>query len=136
MIDSFSVTPGGLHIVEGVYAMDGNGFGAGPHEKNPEGYTSRDFMSNVIIFGLDPFRVDIISHWIAGHEPGNFGLFHISIERGFSDVLDPHDIPVYIWKDGQATLTQLKALPRTPLVTYYLQRDYAGQNEPRFHRCD
>ncbi|KKK51695.1 hypothetical protein LCGC14_3112390, partial [marine sediment metagenome] len=58
------------------------------------------------------------------------------IERGISDVLDPHDIPVYLWKDGQATLTRLDNLKRTSLVTYYLQRDYNGQNEPRFHLCD
>ncbi|MBT4483751.1 MAG: DUF362 domain-containing protein [Candidatus Latescibacteria bacterium] len=136
MLDSYSVSPSGLHIVEGIYAMDGNGFGAGPHEKSPEGYTSRDYMSNVIIFGLDPFRVDIISHWMAGHEPGNFGLFHIAIERGFSDVLDPHDIPVYFWKDGRAELTGLEKLPRSPLKTLYLQRDYNGQNEPTYHLCD
>lgn len=135
MLDSYSVSPSGLHIVEGVYAMDGNGFGAGPHEKSPEGYTSRDFMSNVIIFGLDPFRTDIISHWIAGHEPGNFGLFHIAIERGFSDILDPHDIPVYFWKDGQAEPAVLEKLPRTPLRTLFLQRDYNGQNEPTYHLC-
>ncbi len=136
MLDSLSVSPQGLHIVEGIYGMDGNGFGAGPHEKSANGYTSRDFMSNVIIFGLDPFRVDIITHWMAGHEPGNFGLFHIGVERGFSDVLDPNDIPVYFWKDGEATLTSLENLPRTPLKTLYLQRDYAGQDEPTYHLCN
>jgi len=93
-------------------------------------------MTNEVIFGIDPFRIDIIAHWLGGHEPGNFGLFHIGIERGLSDVLDPHDIPVYLWKDGRATLTKLENLKRTPLVTYYLQRDYNGQNEPRFHLCD
>ncbi|MFC1692738.1 DUF362 domain-containing protein [Candidatus Latescibacterota bacterium] len=136
MIDSFSVTPTGLNMVEGIYSQDGNGFGLGPHEKTSNGFSSRDFMSNMVIFGKDAFRVDIITHWLAGHEPGNFGLFHIGIERGMSDVLDPHDIPVYIWKDGRATLTRLESLKRTPLVTYYLQRDYNGQNEPRYHLCD
>ena len=136
MIDSFSVSPKGLHIVEGIYGMDGNGFGGGPHEKSPNGFTSRDFMSNVVIFGLDPFRVDIITHWMAGHEPGNFGLFHIGIERGVSDVLSPLDIPVYFWKDGQAALAKLENLPRTPLRTLYLQRDYNGHNEPTYHLCN
>ena len=93
-------------------------------------------MSNMVIFGMDPFRIDIITHWLAGHEPGNFGLFHIGIERGLSDVLDPHDIPVYVWKNGSAALVSLESLTRIPLVTYYLQRDYNGQNEPRFHLCN
>jgi len=132
MMDAYSVSPTHLNIVEGIYAMDGNGFGAGPHPKSPNGYTSRDFMSNVVLFGLDPFRVDIISHWIAGHEPGNFGLFHIGIERGFSDVLDPHDIPLYLWKEGRAFQTRLEKLPRTPLKTPFLQRE----NEPTYHLCD
>jgi len=137
MVDSYSVTPTGLNMVEAIYGQDGNGFGIGPHEKiGPHGVSSRDYMSNMIIFGMDPFRIDIITHWLAGHEPGNFGLFHIGIERGFSDVLDPHDIPVYLWKDGKATLVKLDSVKRTPLVTYYLPRDYNGQNEPRFHLCD
>ncbi len=137
MLDSLSVTPTGICIVEGIYSQDGNGFGIGPHEKLGEyGVTSRDYMSNVVVFGMDPFRVDIISHWLGGHEPGNFGLFHLAIERGMSDVLDPHDIPVYLWKDGKATLASLEDFRRTSLVTYYLQRDYGGQNEEKFHLCN
>ena len=136
-LDNLSVTPTALNMVEGIYSQDGNGFGTGPHEKlGPFGVTSRDYMSNVVIFGKDPFRVDIIAHWLAGHEPGNFGLFHIGIERKMSNVLDPGDIPLFLWKDGQATQTRLENLKRTPLVIYYLQRDYKGQNEPRFHLCD
>lgn len=136
-LDNLSVTPTALNMVEGIYSQDGNGFGTGPHEKlGPFGVTSRDYMSNVVIFGKDPFRVDIIAHWLAGHEPGNFGLFHIGIERKMSDVLDPGDIPLFLWKDGQATQTRLENLKRTPLVTYYLQRDYKGQNEPFFHLCN
>ncbi|MBN1292181.1 MAG: hypothetical protein JXB48_10110, partial [Candidatus Latescibacteria bacterium] len=95
-----------------------------------------DKMCNVVIFGLDPFRVDIIAHWLAGHEPGNFGLFHIAIERGLSNVLDPHDIPVYEWKDGKATLSNLDDFNRTPLLTYYLARDYGRGHEPRYHLVD
>ena len=131
MLDSLSVTPAQLHIVEGVYGRDGNGFVNGPHDG-----LAKDFMSNNLIFGLDPFRVDIITHWLAGHEPGNFGLFHIGIERGMSDVLDPGDIPVYLWKDGAAVRASLDDFIRTPLVTYYLQRDWDGQQEPYYHLCD
>lgn len=137
MLDSLSVTPIELNIVEGIYCQDGNGFGFGPYEKlGPAGVTSRDYMSNMILFGKDPFLVDMITFWLGGHEPGNFGLFHLAIERGMSKVLDPHDIPIYLWKDGQATLTTLDNLKRTPLVTYYLRRDYHGQNEPAAHLCD
>jgi hypothetical protein len=136
-LDNLSILPTALNMVEGIYCQDGDGFGRGPYEKiGPYGVTTRDYMSNVVIIGKDPLRVDIIAHWIAGHEPGNFGLFHIGIERGLSDVLDPRDIPLYEWKDGRATTIALDTVPRTPLVTYYLQRDYNGQNEPRFHLCD
>ena len=94
-------------------------------------------MSNVIIFGKDQFRVDIIGHWIAGHEPGNFGLFHMAIDRGMSTVLDPMDIPVYDWvPDSSPVLTDLTDFTRTPLKTYYLQRDYADQTEEKYHLCD
>jgi len=85
---------------------------------------------------MDAIRVDIVTHWLAGHEPGNFGLFHIAIERGFSDVLDPFDIPVYLWDEGQAILTRLDNFNRTPLVTYYLQRNYDEQDEPYYHLCN
>jgi len=128
MLDSYSVTPIGINIVEGIYGRDGNGFASGPHDGQ-----AMDFMSNTVIFGIDAFRVDILSHWLAGHEPGNFGLFHIGIERGFSDVLDPFDIPVYLWDDGRAILARLDSFKRTPLVTYYLARDYNGQAEPQYH---
>ncbi len=131
MLDSLSVTPLGLNVVEGIYGRDGNGFVFGPHDGK-----GMDFMANQVTFGLDPFRVDIIAHWLAGHEPGNFGLFHIGIERGMSNVLDPHDIPVYLWDEGKATLTRLDTFKRTPLMTYYMQRNYNGQNEPYYHMCD
>jgi len=131
MIDSYSVTPTGINMVEGIYGLDGNGFGSGPHDGR-----GKTYMSNNVIFGKDAFRVDIIAHWLAGHEPGNFGLFHIGIERGVSDVLDPHDIPIYLWKDGKAKKVKLDSLKRTPLLTYYLRRNNDEQNEERFHMCD
>ena len=131
MIDSLSVTKTGLCMVEGIYGRNGNGY----EGFAPEG-GERDFMCNNVIFGLDPFRVDIITHWLGGHEPGNFGLFHIGVERGMSTVLDPNDIPVYLWDEGKATLRKLDTFKRTELVTYYLQRNYNGQNEPLFHLCN
>ncbi|MFC1608294.1 DUF362 domain-containing protein, partial [Candidatus Latescibacterota bacterium] len=137
ILDMLSATPTGLNIVEGIYSQDGNGFGKGPHGKLGESnVTSRDFMTNIVVFGLDPIRVDNVTHWLCGHEPGNFGLFHIAIERGMTDVLDPHDIPLYSWENGKADLAKLEDFKRTPIVTYYLQRDYDGQDEPEFHLCD
>jgi len=137
MLDTISVTSTGLNIVEGIYSQDGNGFGIGPHEKlGQHGVTSRDYMTNLVVFGMDMFRVDNITHWLCGHEPGNFGLFHIGIERGMTDVLDPHDIPIYSWENGQAELSKLDDYNRIPIVTYYLQRDYDDQDEPEFHLCD
>ncbi len=124
-------------MVEGIYSQDGNGLGVGPHRPlGPEMVTSRDYLTNRVLFGKDPFRVDILAHWLAGHEPGNFGLFHIARERGFSEVLDPRDIPIYEWRDGRATQVKLESLVRTPLVTPYLRRDYNGGNEPEYHLCD
>jgi len=124
MLDSFSATPTGINIVEGVYGRDGDGFMNGPHDGR-----AKDYMSNHIIFGKDPFRVDIITYWLAGHEPGNFGLFHIGIERGFSNVLDPFDIPVYLWENGEAKKVSLDIFHRTPLATLYLRKD----GEDRYH---
>ncbi|KPL23258.1 MAG: hypothetical protein AMS23_06870 [Bacteroides sp. SM1_62] len=131
MLDSYSVTPTGINIVEGIYGLDGNGFGSGPHDVE-----GRTYMSNNVIFGKDAFRVDIITHWLAGHEPGNFGLFHIGIERGLSDVLDPFDIPVYLWKDGKAKKVKLDSLKRTPLLTGYLRKNNDGHDEDKYHLCD
>jgi uncharacterized protein (DUF362 family) len=128
MLDSYSVTPTGINMVEGIYGLEGNGFGSGPYDGEGKSY-----MSNKVIFGKDAFRVDIISHWLAGHEPGNFGLFHIGIERGLSNVLDPSDIPVYLWKDGQAKKIKLDSLKRTPLVTNYLTVGNEEQHEEKYH---
>jgi len=134
-IDSLSVTDFGLHIVEGVYGRDGN-FGPGPNpegnENNPHG-KAWDYMTNIIIFGKNPYHVDLVGKWLGGHEPGNFGFFHIAMERGKLDILDPRRIPVYDWHHGRAARKPLDWFTRTPLKTFYLQRNYAGQNEPYWH---
>jgi hypothetical protein len=129
-IDSYSLIRSSvlLNIIEGVDAQNGNGFTRGP---GPNG-EPEIFMTNVLIFGKDAFRVDIIGHWLAGHEPGNFGLFHLARERGVSTALNPHNIPVYRWEDSGPKLTPLDQFARTPLTTLYL----AKRGEPRFHLCN
>jgi hypothetical protein len=128
-LDNNSVTLAGLHIIEGIYGRDGN-FLEGPNPQN----LANDYMTNYIIFGRNQFYVDIIGHYLAGHEPGNFGLFHMALERGMITTFNPMDIPVYEWTTGKGqSLTDLTAFQRYPLKTYYLQRDYNGQNEPYWH---
>ena len=118
----------GLNIIEGVYAQNGDAFDGGPGRDG----TPEIFMTNVFIFGRDAFRVDIIGHWLAGHEPGNFGLFHLAKERGASRALNPRNIPVYSWEDSGPELTPLDKFTRTPLATPYLPKP----GESRFHMCD
>ena len=137
-LDNLSATDCGLHIVEGIYGHDGH-FSSGPNphgnENNPRG-KAWDYMSNILIFGKDPFRVDIIGHWLGGHEPGNFGFFHIAKERGMSTVLNPSNIPVYLWNNGRADLNPLAYFERTPLKTNYLQKTKGNNPEPVWHMCD
>jgi hypothetical protein len=128
-LDNNSVTFAGLHIIEGIYGRDGN-FLEGPNSQN----LANDYMTNYIIFGRNQFYVDIIGHYLAGHEPGNFGLFHMALERGMITTFNPKDIPVYEWNAGEGqSLADLTSFQRYPLKTYYLQRDYNGQTEPYWH---
>ncbi|MHB9029566.1 MAG: T9SS type A sorting domain-containing protein [Candidatus Latescibacterota bacterium] len=140
-IDNNSVTRAGLHIIEGIYGRDGNGALNGPNppgNENSAAGEARDHMTNVIIFGLNPFHVDIVGHWMGGHEPGNFGLFHLAKERSLAKVINPERIAIYLWGPGKfgAKLVTPAELPRTSLRTYYLQRDYLGQTEPLYHLCN
>lgn len=131
-LDNNSVTFAGLHIIEGIYGRDGN-FLEGPGPQN----LATDYMTNYIIFGRNQFYVDIIGHYLAGHEPGNFGLFHLARERGMISSINPRNIPVYEWDTSKgSTLADITAFQRYPLKTYYLQRDYNGQNEPHWHLVD
>lgn len=127
--DSLSVSDVGLNVIEGIYGRNGNGFMKGPGQDG----NAEDFMTNILIFGKDTFRVDIIGTWLAGHEPGNFGLFHIAKERGLSDVVNPWDIPIYLWNKDEPQPTSLSNFERTPLLTTYLRRDYYGQTESQYH---
>ncbi len=134
-IDNHAASPIGIHIVEGIYGRDGD-FNWGPNpygnENNFDG-RAWDYMTNVVIFGKNPYLVDIVGHWLAGHEPGNFGLFHIAMERGKLDMLNPRNIPIYEWVDGVAVRRPLDGFTRTPLRTFYLQQ--AGK-EPLWHLVD
>ena len=137
-LDSLSTTTFGLHVVEGIYGRDGHfGIGPNPHgnEDSPDG-KAWDYMTNLLLFGKDPFRVDIIGHWLGGHEPGNFGFFHIARERGLSTALNPMNIPVYLWEDNAALLKPLASFDRAMLRTNYLQKTGAAAKEPLWHMCD
>ena len=105
-IDSYSLLRPSvlLNVIEGVYAQNGDGFTTGPGA----GGVPEIFMTNVLIFGKDAFRVDIIGHWLGGHEPGNFGLFHIGRERGVSTALNPRNIPIYRWEDAGPQLIRAR----------------------------
>ncbi len=129
--DSVSLLDIGLNIIEGICGRNGHFFdGPGPDGE------AQDFMTNFLAFGKNPFLVDIIGFWLSGHEPGNFGLFHIARERGLCDVINPMSIPVYLWENGVPELTSLTEFERTPLVTLYLRQDYSGQDEPYWHLVD
>jgi uncharacterized protein (DUF362 family) len=116
--DNMSVLKTGLAMIEGIYGRDGNGFGVG-----------NDYLTNIVMFGKDKFRLDLIGLYLAGHEPGNVHLYRIAKERGLSDTFNPWDVPVYEWLDGGAVPRKLTDFERTPLKTYYLQK--AG--EPEYH---
>jgi uncharacterized protein (DUF362 family) len=116
--DNYQVLNPGLSIIEGIYGRDGNGFQIG-----------HDYMTNLVMFGKDRLRLDMIGMWLGGHEPGNVNLFRIAKERGLSDTFNPHEVPVYEWVDGKPVRRQLTDFERTPLKTYYLQRD----GEPEYH---
>ncbi len=130
-LDNNAVTKAGLHIIEGVYGRDGH-FIDGPNDG-----LANDYMTNYVLFGLNPFYVDIIGHWIGGHEPGNFGLFHMAREDGRISTMNPANIKVYEWNPvSGATYRHLSAFERYPLKTMYLQKDYNGFSEDRWHMVD
>jgi uncharacterized protein (DUF362 family) len=116
--DNLSTLDIGLSMVEGIYSRDGDGFNLGD-----------DYLSNLVFFGKDPFRVDVVGLWLGGHEPGNVHLYRIAKERGLSDTFNPWEIPVYEWTDDGPVERKLSSFPRTPLRTIYLTRE----GEPDLH---
>jgi uncharacterized protein (DUF362 family) len=117
-LDNMSVLKTGLAMIEGIYGRDGNGFNIG-----------NDYLTNLVMFSKDKFRLDLIGLYLGGHEPGNVHLYRIAKERGLSDTFNPWEVPIYEWIDGQARPCRLTDFPRTPLKTYYLQRT----GEPEYH---
>jgi uncharacterized protein (DUF362 family) len=117
--DNTQVLNPGLNIIEGIYGRDGDGFGVGT-----------DKLTNMLMFGKDRLRLDMIGMWLGGHEPGNVNLFRIAKERGLLDTFNPHEVPVYEWEEGQKPVRrQLSSFQRTPFPTYYLSND----GEPKYH---
>ncbi|MEN6536612.1 MAG: hypothetical protein ABFD89_23350 [Bryobacteraceae bacterium] len=116
--DNMSALKTGLGMVEGIIARDGDGFGLG-----------NDRLANLVMFGKDQFRLDVIGLYLGGHEPGNVHVYRIAKERGLSDTFNPWEIPVYEWTDNGPVPVKLQDLPRTPLKTYYLRRP----GEPLYH---
>lgn len=119
--DNQSVLKTGLAMIEGIYGRDGDGFDIG-----------NDYLANLVMFGQDKFRLDLIGLWLGGHEPGNIHLYRIAKERGLSDTFNPWDVPVYEWVNGRAEPRKLSDFPRTPLKSPYLTRD----GEPMLHLAE
>jgi hypothetical protein len=116
--DNQSVLKTGLAMIEGIYARDGDGFQVG-----------NDYLTNLVMFGQDKWRLDLVGLWLGGHEPGNVHLCRIAKERGLSDTFNPWEVPVYEWVNGAGAPRKLSDFTRTPLKTYYLQKD----GEPYLH---
>ena len=115
--DNMSVMKTGLAMIEGICGRDGD-FDDG-----------QDYLTNLVMFSKDKFRLDMIGMYLGGHEPGDVHLFRIAKERGLTDTFNPWEIPIYEWVNGAAIPRKLTDFSRTPLKTYYLQK--AG--EPLYH---
>jgi uncharacterized protein (DUF362 family) len=123
-LDNNTVLQPCINIIEGVYGREGP-FVSGPVDNNGYG---RDIMTNVVIFGRNSRHVDIIGTFLAGHEPGNFGFFHMAVERKQASTVNPREIPLYEWNlDGSVAASTLDNFPQTPLRTPYLQK--AGEDQ-------
>jgi uncharacterized protein (DUF362 family) len=116
--DNSQVLKPGLNIIEGIYGRDGDGFGVGT-----------DYLTNLVMFGKDRFKLDMIGMYLGGHEPGNINLFRIARERGLLDTFNPWEVPIFEWVDGKPERRKLTDFQRTPLVTYYLSKP----GEPKYH---
>jgi uncharacterized protein (DUF362 family) len=116
--DNVSTVNTGLAMIEGIVGRDGDGFDNGD-----------DYLTNLVMFGKDKFRLDVIGHYLGGHEPGNVHLYRIAKERGLADTFNPWEIPVFEWIGGTAAPRKLSNFPRYPLKTIYLAR----KGESDFH---
>jgi uncharacterized protein (DUF362 family) len=109
-LDNQSVMKTGLAMIEGIYGRDGDGFGIGD-----------DYLTNLVMFSKDKFRLDLAGLWLGGHEPGNVYMYRIAKERGLSDTFNPWDVAIYEWADGRPVARKLSEFPRTELKSPYLQ---------------
>ncbi len=116
--DHYQTVKPGLNVIEGIYGRDGDGFGVG-----------NDQLTNLVMFGQERLRLDMVGMYLGGHEPGNVNLFRIAKERGLTDTINPWEVEVYEWVNGAPVRRKLTDFTRTPLKTYYLQK--AG--EPKYH---
>lgn len=116
--DHLSTLQFGLHMIEAIYAKNED-----PQDPVPE------YLPNMVMFGKNPFRLDLVGLWLGGHEPGNVHFYRIAKERGLSDTFNPWDVPVYEWTSEGPVARKLTDFPRTMLKTYYLQKE----NEPLYH---
>jgi hypothetical protein len=91
-----------------------------------------DYLANLVMFSKDQFRLDLVGLWLGGHEPGNVHLCRIAKERGLTDTFNPWEVEIYEWTAGEAVPRKLTDFPRTPLKTYYLQKD----GEDKYHLVD
>jgi uncharacterized protein (DUF362 family) len=119
--DNMSVLKTGFAMIEGIYGRDGDGFHIGD-----------DYLTNIVIFGKDKFRVDLVGLWLGGHEPGNVHLYRIAKERGLTDTFNPWDVSVYEWTDDGPAARKLTDFPRAALKTVYLPR----RGEAALHLLD
>ena len=101
--DNMSTLTTGLAMIEGIYGRDGDGFTLG-----------QDYLTNLVMFSKDKFRLDVVGLYLGGHEPGNVHLYRIAKERGLTDTFNPWEIPVYEWIEGAAAPRKLTDFPRTP----------------------
>jgi hypothetical protein len=128
-LDNNSVTRPLLNIIEGIYGREGP-FVSGPEDNN---WYGRDILTNLVVFGKNARHVDIIGTYLAGHEPGDFGLFHLARERGLSKFLDPADIPLFEWSlEGTAVPAALGDFSREHIRTIYLPQS----GESTYHMVD
>ncbi len=116
--DNLSVLKFGLAMIEAIYAKN----------EDPADPT-KEFLPNLVMFSKDPFRLDLVGLWLGGHEPGNVHFYRIAKERGLSDTFNPWEVPVYEWTDEGPVARELTDFARTPLRTYYLQKE----GEPQYH---
>ena len=119
--DNQSVLKTGLSMIEGIYGRSGNGFEIG-----------QDYLTNIVMFSKDKWRLDLIGLYLSGHEPGNINLYRTAKERGLTDTFNPWEVELMEWVDGKAVRRKLTDFERTPLETYYLQKD----GEPMYHLVD